>query len=75
MDQNESRQRMTMRERAVAENRNGTFSFRDFYSRRIRRIFPALVTVLAAVLIFGWFALFPEKYKSLGRHVSGGSDM
>ena len=36
---------------------NGSFSFADFYSRRIRRIFPALLFVLIASLAFGWFAL------------------
>ncbi|MDR2694913.1 MAG: acyltransferase [Deltaproteobacteria bacterium] len=51
----------------------GTFSLRNFYSRRIRRIFPALIIVLAAVLIFGWFALFPAEYRSLGEHVFGGA--
>ena len=51
----------------------GTFTLRNFYSRRIRRIFPALLLVLAAVLIFGWFALFPSEYRSLGNHVAGGA--
>ncbi|MDR0466082.1 MAG: acyltransferase, partial [Deltaproteobacteria bacterium] len=51
----------------------GTFSLWNFYSRRIRRIFPALLVVLAAVLIFGWFALFPDEYLALGMHVFGGA--
>lgn len=51
----------------------GTFSFADFYSRRIRRIFPALIVVLAACLGFGWFALFAYEYKPLGRHVAAGA--
>ena len=33
--------------------RNGTFTFADFYARRIRRIFPALFIVLTASLIRG----------------------
>src|SRR5690606_5818067 len=33
----------------------GTFSFRDFYARRIKRIFPALLLVLTACYAFGWF--------------------
>lgn len=49
------------------------FSFADFYSRRIRRIFPALFTVLAAVLAFGWFALLPDEYRQLGKHIAGGA--
>lgn len=52
---------------------NQQFSFADFYSRRIRRIFPALFTVLAAVLAFGWFALLPDEYRQLGKHIAGGA--
>ena len=51
----------------------GAFSFWNFYSRRIRRIFPALLFVLAAVLVFGRFALFPDEYQALGRHIYGGA--
>jgi len=51
----------------------GTFSLWDFYSRRIRRIFPALIVVLTAVLIFGWFTLLPDEYRALGKHVFGGA--
>jgi peptidoglycan/LPS O-acetylase OafA/YrhL len=46
------------------------FSFLHFYNRRIRRIFPALFTVLLASLAIGWFILFPDEYKQLARHVS-----
>ena len=52
---------------------SGTFSFADFYSRRIRRIFPALLTVLISILIFGWFALFPDEFKQLNQHIFRGS--
>jgi peptidoglycan/LPS O-acetylase OafA/YrhL len=52
---------------------SATFSLWNFYSRRIRRIFPALIVVLAALLVFGWFALFPDEYRALGKHVFGGS--
>jgi peptidoglycan/LPS O-acetylase OafA/YrhL len=51
----------------------GSFSLWNFYSRRIRRLFPALIVVLATVLIFGWFALFPDEYRALGQHVFGGA--
>lgn len=50
-----------------------TFSYADFYARRIRRIFPALILVLAVSLAFGWFALFPDEFKLLGKHVLGGT--
>jgi peptidoglycan/LPS O-acetylase OafA/YrhL len=49
------------------------FSFSEFYSRRIRRIFPALVVVLSAVLILGWFWLLADEYQQLGKHIFGGS--
>jgi peptidoglycan/LPS O-acetylase OafA/YrhL len=51
----------------------GNFSFVEFYSRRIRRIFPALLLVCAACLIFGWFSLMPDQFRQLGKHVVGGS--
>ncbi|KAF0717378.1 Aste57867_2325 [Aphanomyces stellatus] len=39
------------------EHTKGTFTYADFYSRRIRRIFPALILVLAFSLTMGclWF--------------------
>lgn len=49
------------------------FSYLDFYSRRIRRIFPALAVMLIAVLAFGWISLFPVEFKALGKHVLGGA--
>ena len=49
------------------------FSFRDFFSRRIRRIFPALIVVLAASLVFGWYAMLGDEFKKLGKHVFGGA--
>lgn len=51
----------------------GTFSFRTFYARRIRRIFPALLLVMASCFAFGWFALFPDEFKQLGKHIFGGA--
>jgi peptidoglycan/LPS O-acetylase OafA/YrhL len=49
---------------------NNNFSLIDFYARRIRRLFPALATVLLVVLGFGWIVLFPEEYEQLGEHVT-----
>ena len=51
----------------------GIFSFRDFYSRRIRRIFPALIFVLISCFAFGWFTLLAEEYWLLGKHIAGGA--
>lgn len=49
------------------------FSFVEFYSRRIKRIFPALMLVLISCYVFGWFALFADEYKQLGKHIVGGA--
>lgn len=53
-------------------NRNN-FSFVEFYSRRIKRIFPALLFVLLASYTFGWFVLLGDEYKQLGKHIAGGA--
>jgi peptidoglycan/LPS O-acetylase OafA/YrhL len=52
---------------------DGTFTFANFSARRIRRIFPALVVVLAASLVWGWFRLFANDYAMLGKHVAAGA--
>ncbi|MBR7068971.1 MAG: acyltransferase [Oxalobacter sp.] len=51
----------------------GTFSFWDFYSRRIRRIYPVLLTVLIGCLGFGWFFLLADEYMQLSKHIAGGA--
>ena len=51
----------------------GRFRFSDFYARRVRRIFPALLLVLASCLTFGWIALLGDEYRRLGKHVAGGA--
>ena len=50
--------------------REGTFSFAEFYARRINRIFPALAVVLIAASLFGWFALLADEYEQLGKHIA-----
>lgn len=50
--------------------RHADFSFADFYWRRVRRLFPGLVLVLAATLALGWFLLLPHEFKQLGKHAS-----
>ncbi len=52
---------------------NDRFSISKFYARRIKRIFPALVTVLAAVFVIGWLLFFPDEFKNLGKHLAGGA--
>src|SRR2546425_10688156 len=40
----------------------GSFSISGFYLRRVRRIFPALLLVLACCLIAGWVLLTPREF-------------
>src|SRR5579864_7979304 len=48
-----------------------TFRFTAFYGNRVRRLFPALLFVLAACLLFGWFFFLPDEYRQLGKHIVG----
>jgi peptidoglycan/LPS O-acetylase OafA/YrhL len=50
-----------------------TFSFTEFYARRIKRIFPALILVLLASCAISWFVLLADEYKRLGRHIAAGA--
>src|ERR1700722_9717491 len=50
-----------------------SFSILDFYRRRIRRIFPALIAVSAATYIAGWIILLPRDFKLLGENMVGGA--
>ena len=56
--------------KAIEDNQ---FSYLGFYRRRIKRIFPALIVVLTACLIFGWFFLFSGEYLSLGKDIASGA--
>lgn len=51
----------------------GTFSFAEFYARRVRRIFPALILILSATLLTGWLVLLDEEFRQLGKHVAAGA--
>jgi peptidoglycan/LPS O-acetylase OafA/YrhL len=51
----------------------GNFSFRDFYGRRIRRLFPSLIIVLILCLLYGRILLLPDEYSSLGKQVAWGA--
>jgi peptidoglycan/LPS O-acetylase OafA/YrhL len=57
----------------LAGLKGGSFSFAEFYARRIRRLFPALIVVLLATWVFGWFILPPTEYAELGRHTLAGA--
>lgn len=49
------------------------FSLVEFYVRRTRRIFPALILVLISCLTFGWLLLLADEYKQLGKHTAAGA--
>ncbi len=46
------------------------FSFAGFWERRIRRILPPLVLVVAVSVIAGWFLYLPNDYDLLGKQVA-----
>lgn len=51
----------------------GSFSFKEFYARRFKRIFPALILVLFVCLIAGWILLFGDEFAALGKHIAAGA--
>jgi peptidoglycan/LPS O-acetylase OafA/YrhL len=51
----------------AAEISAGTFSVLGFYDRRMRRILPALLAMLAVVLLVGRWMLAPGDYVALAR--------
>ena len=52
---------------------DGTFRFGAFYGRRIRRIFTALVVVLAGCYVIGSALLLPDEHRQLGKHIAAGA--
>lgn len=46
---------------------SGKFSLSSFYLARVRRIYPALLALCLAVLLFGWFWLAPYLYEDVGK--------
>ena len=47
----------------------GTFSFKHFYERRIRRILPALLLVMLASLPFAWILLLPNSFADFSHSI------
>jgi peptidoglycan/LPS O-acetylase OafA/YrhL len=47
--------------------KRGTLSFAEFYGRRIRRIFPALLVMILATTGVGYFLLVPGDYRELAQ--------
>lgn len=56
----------------LSQSENNRFSFLEFYARRIRRIFPALIVVMAVTYLLGWLVLLPEGFSLLGKNIAAG---
>jgi peptidoglycan/LPS O-acetylase OafA/YrhL len=54
----------------LAAAQSGELSLRAFWIRRVRRIFPALVLVLAGTLLAGVYFLLTHEFRSLARQVA-----
>jgi peptidoglycan/LPS O-acetylase OafA/YrhL len=54
----------------VEDHNNGRFSILRFYERRMRRIFPALFTVLFFCLAVGFLLFMPADFRRLGATVA-----
>ena len=54
-------------------DKNGRISYLDFYSRRIRRIFPALIVVSVASLGWAWYVLLPDEFEQTLKHAAAGA--
>ena len=50
-----------------------SFSAIEFYRRRIQRIIPALLLVMACCLLAGWWILLPGEYVALGKQTVASS--
>ena len=47
----------------------GSFSFKHFYERRIRRIIPVLLFVMLASLPFGWMLLLTDNFIDFSKSI------
>jgi len=47
----------------------GSFSFKHFYERRIRRILPALLFVMLVSLPFAWMYLLPNSFVDFSKSI------
>ena len=50
-----------------------SFSFKEFYIRRILRIFPALILVLLSCYAYGWWDWLADDFALLGKHIAAGA--
>ncbi len=57
----------------VNELDHSHFSFKRFYARRIKRIYPSLLVVFLICYTAGWLFLLPDEFANLNKHISGGA--
>jgi peptidoglycan/LPS O-acetylase OafA/YrhL len=57
----------------IDATKESRFSYLEFYKRRIKRLFPSLLTVVAASFIVGWYVLLPDEFRQFGKHLAGGA--
>ncbi|MFS8366499.1 acyltransferase family protein [Acetobacter oryzifermentans] len=57
----------------VAHFGAGRFSVASFFARRVRRLAPALLVVLAATLLAGWLTLLPTEFAAVGLDAAAGA--
>ncbi|MBT3280167.1 MAG: acyltransferase [Campylobacteraceae bacterium] len=48
---------------------NNTFTLKEFYRNRIRRIFPTVLIVILVTFLIGYLFMYASELKSLGRHM------
>ena len=51
-------------------NQTGSFDFRRFYVRRMRRLFPAMVATFTATLLVAGFLFPPERLQPFGQSLA-----
>ena len=54
----------------LSDLEKGQFSLLGFYDRRARRILPALFTVIAVSIPFGWMWMTPLAFKDFGQSIA-----
>ncbi len=48
---------------------SNSFSFKNFFERRIKRILPALIVMLTAVFIYAWFFIYPKPFVEVSKSI------
>lgn len=51
----------------LADLRSGRFTFREFWARRIRRIFPPLIVMIGCTLVAAWFVMPTFDHSAIGK--------